>query len=40
MGGEGEAPAEPRAASLLPTEVEDMECGGSTPPWLPAERPS
>ena len=38
MGWEGEAPAEPRAGRLERTDAEHMECGGSTPLWLPAER--
>ena len=37
-GWEGEAPAEPCPATASPTRVRDMECGGPTPLWLPAER--
>ena len=36
--GEGEAPAEPHADGLLTPDPPAMDCGGPTPPWIPAER--
>jgi len=33
-----EAPAEPRADGLVTPDAADVQCGGPTPPWIPAER--